>query len=108
MRKIEREMVSAITSGRNFSKDNTTVLHSNDRAYVYLHGCNIAQVFDEYLLINDCGWQTVTTKSRLNAILHDLTDADISQQKQIWYLSGSAGSQEMHSHEWYKVARPAL
>ena len=108
MRKIEREMVSAVMTGKTFKRDNTKVIHENDRAYVYLHGHNIAQVFDDYLLINDCGWQTVTTKSRLNALLTELSDAGISQHKYVWYLMGSQGRQEMHSNEWHRVASPAL
>ncbi len=108
MRKIEFQMVQAVTNGKDFAKANTKVTHANDRAYVYLHGHNIAQVFDDYLLINDCGWQTVTTKSRLNALLRQLTDAGISQTKHVWYLSGSKESQEMNTREWYMVESPAI
>lgn len=108
MRKIEFQMVQAVTNGKDFVKANTKVTHANDRAYVYLHGHNIAQVFDDYLLINDCGWQTVTTKSRLNALLRQLTDAGISQNRHVWYLSGSKGSQEMNTGEWYMVESPAI
>ena len=108
MRKIELQMVQAVTNGKDFTKANTKVVHTNDRAYVYLHNHNIAQVFDDYLLINDCGWQTVTTKSRLNALLRQLTDAGIHQSKHVWYLSGSKGSQEMNTCEWYRIESPAV
>jgi muramoyltetrapeptide carboxypeptidase LdcA involved in peptidoglycan recycling len=108
MRKIEQQMIHAVTTGKDFTQANTKVKHTNDRAYVYLHGHNIAQVFDDYLIINDCGWQTVTTKSRLNALLHALTDAGISQNKYIWHLTGGKGSQQMKSREWYMVESPAI
>ena len=109
MRKIERIMVHAVLTGRNMNQDNTKVVHTVDRAYVYLHGHNIAQVFDDYLIINDCGWQTVTTKSRLNALLHELGHgAGITQRSYAWYLLGTEqGTVEMNSREWYYVPSPA-
>jgi hypothetical protein len=103
-RKIEREMVAAVLNGRDYRNANTRVTHANDRAYVYLHGHNIAQVFDGYLTINDCGYQTVTTKSRLNALLHGLdAEAGIYQKAYVWYLAGAKGTTEVDSKEWYTV-----
>jgi len=79
MRKIEREMIQAIIDRRNFSKANTrVVLHAGDPSKgedrkdmrVYLHGNWIAEYTqDGHLYINHCGWKTVTTKSRLNALI---------------------------------------
>lgn len=109
MRKIERIMVQAVLTGRNMSQENTKVIHSVDRAYVYLHGHNIAQVFDDYLIINDCGWQTSTTKSRLNALLSQLADGScIYQQCFTWYLTGPEGSEEMKTREWYYAPSPVV
>ena len=41
----------------------------NNVSIVRLHGHKIAEVGDDYLTLFDAGYQTKTTKSRLNAIL---------------------------------------
>jgi hypothetical protein len=103
-RKIELELIAAVLTGRNYAKANTQVVHDSGRAYVYLHGNNIAQVFDDYLLLNDCGYQTVTTKSRLNALLRGLgSEAGIYQKKSIWYLAGAKGETEVFPYTWHRV-----
>lgn len=108
-RKIELELIAAVLNGRNYAKANTQVVHDNGRAYVYLHGHNIAQVFDDYLLLNDCGYQTATTKSRLNALLHGVgAEAGIYQKKFTWYLAGAKGEAEVVPYTWYRVETPAL
>ena len=108
-RKIERELVAAVLNGRDYRNANTRVVHANDRAYVYLHGHNIAQVFDDELLITDCGYQTATTKSRLNALLHGLgAEAGIYQKKFTWYLAGAKGETEVFPYTWHRVETPAL
>ena len=66
-------MNAAVTNRYNFSKSNTTV-NINDRiAEVRLHGNLIARVGDNFVQIFDGGWQSVTTKSRLNALLQAVT-----------------------------------
>ena len=72
MRKIESEMNAAIRGRRDWAKANTSVVinDSND-ALVYLHGNFIAKVSQHFVQLFDGGWQSVTTKSRLNAILDD-------------------------------------
>lgn len=108
-RKIERELVAAVLNGSNYRNANTRVEHANDRAYVYLHGLNIAQVFDDYLLINNCGYQTAVTKSRLNALLRGLTkDTGIYQKAYVWHLAGPEGDTEINPKEWYKVSSPVF
>ena len=74
MRKIERQMNQAIRSGKNFSSSNTTVKHGWDNeADVYLHGNHIATVKSNSIIIKDGGWQSNTTKSRLNALLYEFS-----------------------------------
>lgn len=72
MRKIEAEMVAAIKAGKNFAKDNTTVvIHEGGRFYsVFLHGNKIAKgvVGNIPRFINLCGWPSNTTMSRLRAL----------------------------------------
>ena len=68
MRKIEKEMNAAIAAGTNWSKANTTVTMDGEVAEVRLHGNLIAKVGEGFIQVFDGGWQTNTTKSRLNAI----------------------------------------
>ena len=70
MRKIEQQMNSAINSKITWSKGNTRVDRMGNRSEVYLHNNHIATCFDNGdLQLSSAGWETVTTKSRLNAIL---------------------------------------
>lgn len=75
MRKIEEEMLSAITSGLNWRKTNTEV-HFNMDGHgfaVYLHHNLIARgVTENHSFQITCatlaGWDTQTTRSRLRAL----------------------------------------
>lgn len=70
MRKIESEMIAAIKNGTDWKSANTEVVSMQDGvSLVYLHGNKIAEVGDDFLTLFDGGWQSKTTKSRLNAIL---------------------------------------
>ena len=90
MRKIEKQMNSAIVDGRNWSKDNTRVEVAKDGTFVYLHGHNIATIFNNGdIRLSSCGWETVTTKSRLNAILDCFVhNIGIFQRDWQWYITG--------------------
>ena len=79
MRKIETLMNAAISNNQNWQSGNTSV-HFNEESgvsVVRLHGNKIAEVGDTFIRLFDGGWQTVTTKSRLNAILAEHGDAGI-------------------------------
>ena len=71
MRKIERQMNAAIRLSKNWSNTNTTVQYNeeDETSNVYLHGNLIAVIGDTFIQLFDGGWQSNTTKSRLNAIL---------------------------------------
>ena len=72
MRKIETQMNSAIRSRRDWKSGNTRVeITEDNRALVYLHGNLIANIDETNVQIFDGGWQSVTTKSRLNAIIEE-------------------------------------
>lgn len=81
-KKIEERMVAAIKSEKTFRESNTEVLPvwSGDRVVlgvkVFLHGNCIAQITpsEKRIDLHTCGWDTVTTTSRMNAILGGLTD----------------------------------
>ena len=95
MRKIEQEMNRAIRYRRNFSKANTSVRCFKTNGVttdvdVFLHGNHIASLdtATNQLTIKDGGWQSVTTKSRLNAILDEFVPSmGIFQKDWVWYLS---------------------
>ena len=90
MRKVEMQMNTAIRNRVNWSGGNTTVMidpENADQATVYLHGNRIAQVCSEFVAIFDGGWQTVTTKSRLNALLDEFRPhVGVVQKNFNWFI----------------------
>ena len=95
MRKIEMMMNSAIRYRKNFSSGNTTVRAFKTNGIttevdVYLHGNHIASLdtATHALTLKDGGWQSNTTKSRLNALLDEFVPSmGIFQKDWVWYLS---------------------
>ena len=91
MRKIEKQMNFALSNRSNWSKDNTRVEFNDNTncSSVYLHGHQIA-TFDHNLKavkLSSCGYQTRTTKSRLNAILEEVKYGCRVFQKQFdWFI----------------------
>ena len=92
MRKIEQQMNRAIVNRNNWSNSNTKVEYneSTNCSTIVLHRTAIA-VYDhknQALKLNSGGYQTVTTKSRLNAILQGLIAGASVYQKQFeWFLN---------------------
>ena len=99
MRKIERLMNAAITNGKDFKMANTMVTHHDGVAFVFLHGNNIAQIGENFVRLFDGGWQSVTTKSRLNAILteHGLPGERVFQKKFEWFVDMNGGAVPLFS-----------
>ena len=92
MRKIEEQMNEAILNRKDFRKDNTEVITISDCSFVYLHGNHIATV-GKTLDICDAGWQTVTTKSRLNALLNEFAEGCYLFQRNFdWFLGDADGN----------------
>ena len=92
MRKIEQQMNRAIVNKNDWSNSNTQVNYNSntDCSAVYLHGNQIATVDHNTnaLKLSSCGWQSVTTKSRLNAILQGLiVGASVYQKQFNWFLN---------------------
>ena len=70
MRKIEHQMNEAIKNNKSWKFGNTEVFtNDNNASLVYLHGNHIATIGETFITLFDGGWQSNTTKSRLNAIL---------------------------------------
>ena len=106
MRKIESEMNAAIKSKINFSKANTSVSYDvdTDESNVYLHSNNIATVGSNFLHIFDGGWQSVTTKSRLNALINEFCDAftcGVYQKDFTWYVTDRGTTHQFDSSKGY-------
>ena len=83
IRKMEERMSAAIKKEKRFTITNTEVVpvFSGDGKLVlcvkvYLFGNHIATVsnHDKTITLHTCGWDTVTTTSRMNAILAEFTD----------------------------------
>lgn len=69
MRQIEKQMLAAVKNGRNFKSSNTEVeTQSNGNTYVYLFGNCIYKIVNGTPKFNLCGWNSATTRSRLNAL----------------------------------------
>ena len=91
MRKIETQMNSAIRSRRDWHSGNTRVEITEDQtAIVYLHGNKIAEVDETNVrLFDGGGYQTVTTKSRLNAICYEFLSPffGVFQKNWDWFVN---------------------
>lgn len=88
-RKIEQQMNKAILNSENWKSDNTEVIYSPERdsSRVYLHGNHIATINDTSIELYTRGWNTPTTKSRLNAILSEHGNgARIFQSNFEWFV----------------------
>ena len=111
MRKIEREMLQAIVDERTWSKDNTRGgIEKGYRSTVYLHGHRIACYYpsDQTLHINNCGYETNTTKSRLNVLIDlacgsDPTKYGIFQKNWNWWLINDGELLDFPSNEWIAI-----
>ena len=99
MRKIETAMNAAITSEQDWKKDNTKVVNEEGVSLVYLYDNLIAMVGDTWLELFDAGYQTATTKSRLNAILEKNGNGERIYQKDYqWFLSTTDGDIEFNGN----------
>jgi len=91
-RKITTDAINAFMSGQKFNRDNTRVELSARGDYwsLFLHGNEIAQRYrfadseGSTIKVSNAGWQSNTTKERLNGI----PGVSIVQRKGVWYLNG--------------------
>lgn len=68
MRAIEQKMCEAVCFGENMCMNNTRVENRDGEITVYLHGNAIYRVVDGVRYFSLAGWNTPTTRSRLNAL----------------------------------------
>ncbi len=86
MRKINQNSINAFMNAQEYREGNTKVSSSNWNTYLYLHD-NIIAIKDketDQIKITTAGWNTNTTKSRLNAI----SNVNITTKKGVMFLNG--------------------
>lgn len=108
MRKIEARIIEALRAQLEFKSGNTcvellplagqvSIMDCDLVSRVYLHGNLIAQynrALNE-LIIEDGGWESVTTKSRLNALISEFAPAyRIVQRDWQWYIDDLSNDEE--------------
>ena len=88
MRKIETQMIEAIQANKDWKSGNTQVITIEGVSFVYLHGNQIATIDEDSMTIYDGGWQSNTTKSRLNALCDEFCIAGegVFQKNFQWYV----------------------
>jgi len=87
MRKITTQAVQAFEEARPFKSGNTQVEVLPNVTIMKLFGNPIAYRYNDperTLSITNCGWQSDTTKERLNAI----DGVSVYQKDWNWYLNG--------------------
>ena len=91
MRKLTIESVKAFLNGKKFSKSNMSVEVLPNVTILKYHGNSIAYKYNDpkkTISITNCGWESRTTKERLNGviILSGLNIEPIYQKNWQWYL----------------------
>ena len=87
MKKITADAVHAFMNAEKFKRDNTEVEVLPNVTVLKLFGNRISYRYnnpERTLSITNCGWDTNTTKERLNA----LPGVHITQKNLQWYLNG--------------------
>ncbi len=81
-------MCDAIQNNKDWKLKNTEVITIDGVSFVYLHGNQIATIDEDSMTIYDGGWQSKTTKSRLNALCDEFcVDGEGVFQKDFqWYV----------------------
>ena len=104
MRKIETQMIAAVQNNQNWQSANTSVHFDAESgvSIVRLHGNKIAEINDDSMTIFDGGWQSVTTKSRLNALCDAfcITGEGVFQKNYKWFVRkfvGMAGQSKVYN-----------
>lgn len=114
MRRIEQWMIDTVTSqrlaskaklmndGLTATKDNTMVCtrlryDGKTVSTVYLHGNMIAQLSDGAWGFKLVGWNTATTKSRINALAKHWGRAGVHQKNKLLF----SGDKQINVHDWF-------
>ena len=94
MRKITQQAIEKFMNAEPFKSSNTEVVVKPNVTILKLFGNEIAYRYNDpenTLSITNCGWETMTTKERLNGI----PNVSITQRKKVWYLNGKEWDGEL-------------
>jgi len=110
MRIIEKQMNFALSNKGNFSNSNTSVTYhsSENLSEVRLHGNLIAWLdhTSQTLALSSAGWHTVTTKSRLNALLYEFnTGIRVFQKNYDWFITDFTGKKTVDFYDGILVTK---
>lgn len=101
MRKITEVIANALKGGINKTIGNTSTIDGE----VFLHGNKIAKIEDGALLMSLAGWNTPTTRERLNGIADVFGSKERFRQiKYDPHICGEFGKREIRDDSWYWVA----
>lgn len=103
MRAIEAKMLAAIRARKPMKSGNTEVSVSavQERVEVRLHGNEIARVyFTGGIAVTLAGWDTPTTRSRVNAVLRAFDRGFIYRKDFQPYFRDARHEREITSREW--------
>mgnify|MGYP003134344423 CR=1 FL=1 len=101
MRKITEESINAFLNRTKFKKQNMEVTIYNDKTCLWLHGNCIATLENNELFITNCGWESNTTKERLNGLINEYLGfpncigKGIYQKNFQWFLNGELWNGEL-------------
>lgn len=108
MRKIEEQMVAAVQTKMDWKSGNTAVIDNGTVLCVKLHGNLIARFHYsrgldrwEWTL---AGWNTPTTRSRINALARAFGGAGVTTKRGQAYADlGRDGYRDISSDEWVQA-----
>ena len=106
MRKIETQMINAVRRRVTWQSGNTSVTKKPWGLEIHLFGNLIAHVTDNKLEVFDAGYQTATTKSRLNCLINALTDGSrngIFQKHFEWFVTIDGSNHEWNGENWFPI-----
>ena len=86
MRKQTESAVNAFNNGKPFKGTNTKVTSDGVSVGMYLFDNLIAYKSGNELSISSCGWNTATTKERLNGLLRSNNLPILSQSNFEWFI----------------------
>lgn len=105
MKKTSETIAEAFKEGKKRATRNTRVLIENGEVTIKLFGNLIIRRkcrTNEPIILNDCGYQTVTTKDRMNAVLTIYgSRLYIKQIKGEWYLSDGTAWMKQTDNYFY-------
>lgn len=100
MRKVTQQIANAFAQGNKMTIGNTTTEGSEHGFHVKLHNNTIALKNGSGIYMTLAGWNTTTTRERLNGIAQVLgLDASFTQRKFEPYFNGK----QVGINQWFKV-----